>query len=402
MAATVASVLLGAGLLLASAGPASADVPPPGSVIDQSMDFINCQTGGPGSMGQTFTAGISGTLTSIRINLNYMSDVNGVVDVYQTDGSVPIGSPIASGSFTGAGNGYTGDVNLTYPIAIVAGTRYAFTIPASTGTWCYSGEAYGGGQAVYDGGFGYYPIDFVDLTFTTYVDPTAPVASDAAATTFADVAVDIPLTVTGYGTLLHSGGDPSHGTVTYASTTATYTPDPGFSGVDTFAYIASDGGGNSPPATVTVTVTAGILTLSSDVVQAGQDLTVTGAGFAPDADLQLVLGPGGVVLATVTTSGTGTFSQLVTIPLDTAAGPHAITVGTAASAPVTVTAPPPPPPPADPPVGPPADAPTAATPARALAVSGVDAGSAGAFGATAVGAGILLLLSAIRMRRRLR
>jgi len=48
----------------------------------------------------------------------------------------------------------------------------------------------------------------------------------------------------------------AHGTVACSSTTCTYTPDPGFSGQDSFTYAISDGHGGTDTAVVTVTVTS--------------------------------------------------------------------------------------------------------------------------------------------------
>ena len=48
--------------------------------------------------------------------------------------------------------------------------------------------------------------------------------------------------------------DPANGSLTNNGTDVTYTPDPGFFGVDTFTYSVSDGQGGSASATVTVTV----------------------------------------------------------------------------------------------------------------------------------------------------
>jgi hypothetical protein len=50
--------------------------------------------------------------------------------------------------------------------------------------------------------------------------------------------------------------NPTSGTVTVAGSVATYQPNTGFTGTDTFVYRASDGAAESNPATVTVTVTA--------------------------------------------------------------------------------------------------------------------------------------------------
>ena len=89
-----------------------------------------------------------------------------------------------------------------------------------------------------------------------------PVAADDSATTPQQVPVTVavlsndgdvegdPLTVT-------SVGDPPHGAAAInADGTVTYTPDAGFTGVDSFPYSIGDGQGGSHTATVTVTVTA--------------------------------------------------------------------------------------------------------------------------------------------------
>src|SRR5690606_39023513 len=49
--------------------------------------------------------------------------------------------------------------------------------------------------------------------------------------------------------------DPAHGTLSGSGATRTYTPDLDFHGSDSFTYTASDGGGVSAPATVSITVT---------------------------------------------------------------------------------------------------------------------------------------------------
>jgi len=54
----------------------------------------------------------------------------------------------------------------------------------------------------------------------------------------------------------HSVSGPSHGSVTFTGTVATYTPAVAYTGTDTFDYVANDGQVDSLPATVTVTVTA--------------------------------------------------------------------------------------------------------------------------------------------------
>ena len=88
-----------------------------------------------------------------------------------------------------------------------------------------------------------------------------PVANDDSATTPQDTAVDIDVLANDTdpdGDPLHinSATDPPHGTTVNHGGNLTYTPDPGFTGTDTFDYTAGDGKGGTDTATVTVTVSA--------------------------------------------------------------------------------------------------------------------------------------------------
>ncbi|HOX39217.1 MAG TPA: Ig-like domain-containing protein [Candidatus Brocadiia bacterium] len=49
---------------------------------------------------------------------------------------------------------------------------------------------------------------------------------------------------------------PAHGTVTGTGADRIYTPNPGFSGIDTLTYVANDGSADSAPGTITITVIA--------------------------------------------------------------------------------------------------------------------------------------------------
>ncbi len=89
---------------------------------------------------------------------------------------------------------------------------------------------------------------------------TAPVAADDSATTDEDTAVTVNVLandtdVDGDTLSIASVTQGTNGSVTEDGTSVTYTPDTGFSGIDTFTYTASDGNGGSDTATVTVTVT---------------------------------------------------------------------------------------------------------------------------------------------------
>jgi endonuclease I len=171
-------------------------------------------------------------------------------------------------------------------------------------------------------------------TGTATVTVTAnqrPTAASVSATTTEDGAVTIPLAGSDadadpltYATVT----TPAHGTVEVAGTTATYTPDAGFSGTDTFTYTASDGLATSEPATVTVTVspvnhaptvapvqlstTAGTpVTATLQATDAdGDPVTITGV-TTPEHGTASFTAPRTVTYTPATRSGTETF--LVTV-----------------------------------------------------------------------------------------
>lgn len=58
----------------------------------------------------------------------------------------------------------------------------------------------------------------------------------------------------------------------------------------------------------------GPVTLSSTTPTAGGPLTVSGSGFAPNSDVQIIIESDPILLATVTADGSGAFSVEVTIP----------------------------------------------------------------------------------------
>ncbi len=94
-------------------------------------------------------------------------------------------------------------------------------------------------------------------------DPTTvipiPIAAADSATTGQGVAVTIDVLgndTLGVGpTAITSSTSATHGSVTCSATNCGYTPNPGFSGVDTFSYTITDANARTSTATVTVTVT---------------------------------------------------------------------------------------------------------------------------------------------------
>ncbi|NVJ58804.1 MAG: tandem-95 repeat protein [Gammaproteobacteria bacterium] len=82
---------------------------------------------------------------------------------------------------------------------------------------------------------------------------------------------------------------PSNGTISGTGPSFTYTPDPGFSGTDTFTYVANDGEENSNEAVVIITVnevanTPPIVEDSELGTTAGQPVSFTVPASDPDGD----------------------------------------------------------------------------------------------------------------------
>jgi hypothetical protein len=123
--------------------------------------------------------------------------------------------------------------------------------------------------------------------------PPAPVGAPVSTTTPYGAPVSIPLPVTGVATSVSVVTPPAHGSVTISGTTATYTPAPGFSGVDTFTYVVVGPGGKSPVVTVTITVLGPIPTAPnlSEAVKSGGTLTLQVAqGFTSAPVTAVALG----------------------------------------------------------------------------------------------------------------
>lgn len=110
-------------------------------------------------LAQTFTAGTTGTLNTVTLNLGLPPNVPAVgdfsVEIHATSSGLPTGSALATQVMTIGGGGlYV--VVFTTPTSVIAGTQYAAVLVPAAGTlldWlgnCQT-DAYAGGQAlVYD------------------------------------------------------------------------------------------------------------------------------------------------------------------------------------------------------------------------------------------------------------
>jgi len=155
-------------------------------------------------------------------------------------------------------------------------------------------------------GIGAGPGDFVTLgsklLFVAEVDGdtdlelmvgslSALTANDDEDTTREDVPVviDVLANDTGDNLSVTNFTQPTDGTTASGGFTVTYTPDPGFTGVDTFFYEVTDGDGATDSATVTVTVTANeppdaVDDSAETTTDTPVDIDVTGNDSDPEGD----------------------------------------------------------------------------------------------------------------------
>jgi hypothetical protein len=106
---------------------------------------------------------------------------------------------------------------------------------------------------------GFFPVNQeLRRSVLVTVEARRPIAADDRKNTSAGVPTLVEVTLNDV-----EGGDaesilltsnPSNGTATVSGLAVLYTPNPGFSGEDTFSYVARNSAGDSAPATVTVTV----------------------------------------------------------------------------------------------------------------------------------------------------
>ena len=120
-------------------------------------------------------------------------------------------------------------------------------------------------------------------TATTTVDSganSAPVASNQIVVTAAYNSMDITLSATdadGDSLTYSIVAQPQNGTLTGTAPNVTYTPNPGYTGSDSFTFKANDGQADSNTATVTISVTPGVNTAPA---AGAQIIWVTGSTTA--------------------------------------------------------------------------------------------------------------------------
>lgn len=179
----------------------------------------------------------------------------------------------------------------------------------------------------------------------TVIDAPATAGNSSLTVVYNAAATPVPLTLGGgTPTSLAIATAPARGTaIVTGPTSITYQPDAGYAGPDSFTYTATNSGGTSAPATVSVTVQDAVITLTASggfaaTVAAAYTQTFTFNGGTPPwsgyqvANLPAGLSITGTTANTVTVSGTptqaGTFNLNVSAT-DGSTGNGPYTVGQA-------------------------------------------------------------------------
>ncbi|MDZ3832818.1 MAG: putative Ig domain-containing protein [Sphingopyxis sp.] len=169
--------------------------------------------------------------------------------------------------------------------------------------------------------------------FTYVAPPTA--ANGNATVAYGSAANAISLTLGGgAATSVAVVAPASNGVATAAGTSISYTPTAGYAGPDSFTYTATNAGGTSSAATVTITVTPPTVdlapaSLAAPSYGAAYSATITASGGAAAYSYAVTAGalPSGLTLAgdgtlSGTTTATGPFGFTVTAT-DSSTGPAA-------------------------------------------------------------------------------
>ena len=215
----VVAVVLGALVLPASA--ASAAVPS-GSVLDQSF-VADVGFGAPldgccRSVAQTFTAGLSGELTAVAVDVEALPGTTGTlrIAVRAVDFGPPIGPDLASVSLDGPSSRLDNVVQLPVGVPVVARHRYAIIVSLENGVTTQQGLVrwLGPTGILYPGGDlfeddpqqGWIKPSILDAHFQTYVHPAC---NGRLATIVGSAGDDALFGTSGADVIVSLGGDDS-------------------------------------------------------------------------------------------------------------------------------------------------------------------------------------------------
>ncbi len=186
---------------------------------------------------------------------------------------------------------------------------------------------------------------FAPANLSINVQNVVPPVAGAVSATVAHGSSNNPITLSlsgGTATSVAVATQATHGTATASGTTITYTPTASYSGPDSFTYTATNTGGTSAPATVTITVSPTTVSYAPSSPAAGtvglaysQSLAGASGGTAPytytitsgSLPPGITLASNGTLSGTASANGTFNFTVRAT-DSSTGTGPFSATSGT--------------------------------------------------------------------------
>jgi uncharacterized protein YhjY with autotransporter beta-barrel domain len=331
----ITSGALPAGLTL-SAGGALTGTPTAGGSFNFTVTATDSSAfPGPFSGSQAYTL----TIAAPTLALPATPLAGGTLGVTYSAAITPASGGSAPYAYAVTAGALPGGLTLNASTGAISGT------PSALGTFNFSITAT-------DSSTGTGPYTATQAYAITVIDEPPTGGSSSLTVAYNAAATNVPLTLSGGApTSLAIGMPPANGTAIVSGTTITYQPTAGYAGPDSFTYTATNSGGTSAPATVSVTVQDAVITITASggfaaTVAAPYTQTFTfNGGTPPWSGYQVTNLPAGVAITgttanTVTISGTptqaGTFNLNVSAT-DGSTGNGPYTVGQAFT--LTVTGP---------------------------------------------------------------
>jgi hypothetical protein len=155
------------------------------AILDQSNEIVNNYLGYV-TVGQSFTAGASGTLA--KISMLTLDSYNGSFNSGPATVSIFVGNTLATGSLIASGvfsalyssNAISYDIS-SLGISVASGTQYTFNLARTNGGY-YAAALTGNNAYAAGNGYGNNGALSGDMGFRTYVDSTAVSAAPEPAT----------------------------------------------------------------------------------------------------------------------------------------------------------------------------------------------------------------------------
>jgi len=297
----ITSGALPAGLTL-SAGGALTGTPTAGGSFNFTVTATDSSAfPGPFSGSQAYTL----TIAAPTLALPATPLAGGTLGVTYSAAITPASGGSAPYAYAVTAGALPGGLTLNASTGAISGT------PSALGTFNFSITAT-------DSSTGTGPYTATQAYAITVIDEPPTGGSSSLTVAYNAAATNVPLTLSGGApTSLAIGMPPANGTAIVSGTTITYQPNAGYAGPDSFTYTATNSGGTSTPATVSVTVQDAVITITASggfaaTVAAPYTQTFTfNGGTPPWNGYQVTYLPAGVAITgttanTVTISGTPT------------------------------------------------------------------------------------------------